>query len=710
MTRRDDGKRKVSIAVLPDTYNTLRMPLRPIACWRLGDGVFRFDHKLIGREAKDEFDAFWAIRERFPRAPVALFGHADPSGDDAYNHTLAAERATAVYAVLNGDPDMWHELFANDADALASLKVMLRSYDVLDPNEQGFGPTTTEAVRAHFDYLGSGRSLEPFDYLEDGLAALQSCSEFNPVVRLAVDDVRNLVDGDYRRIHAANRRVLAYFFEPGTRVGDWWPCPVAGEGHDACPKRFWSDAASRRQPPDSGLMQYWPESASGEPEPPFKASEELFACRFYERLARATTCELVTPTKPRPPEEEEDEDDEVPPDEDGPDEDDKPPPVPPPDPGPSDWEMHLTCSHAPETERTNRFNLGYSTGPDVFEVVAHGGADTIHAHSEPPHLPITWSTKPDAPASGSTTFDVEASKLAEVGLLSIYRAKPREYEIRGRHLGIEQECAIRVYPEDEWKLDFEKIRKPLRTTVGPGLWLWNNVIDKVVPSVEDLEVDFLEADAVSGLMRIAWEEAPFDTGAAFDPDYRAFPHFVFSITGDPVLRFFGELELSIAALLKLKKIKGLLEKLPRKVRDILEGLKGTATTEVLFGGTQRVVVDSPEQELRVGWDAPGKMEFEGSLENSLSLTVEHESTGASGAVAVSLKGSPVLGFIFDPAAERFGLYLEGRVGPLRLEISGEWKGVEPFDPIDQVLFEEEELTRREVVLNAREFRKIFGSA
>ncbi len=119
MKRRDDGKRKVSIAVLPDTYNTIRMPLRPIACWRLGDGVFRFDHKLIGREAKDEFDAFWAIRERLPRAPVALFGHADPTGDDAYNHTLAAERATAVYAVLNGDPDMWYELFAGDADALA---------------------------------------------------------------------------------------------------------------------------------------------------------------------------------------------------------------------------------------------------------------------------------------------------------------------------------------------------------------------------------------------------------------------------------------------------------------------------------------------------------------------------------------------------------------------------------------------------------------
>lgn len=29
---------------------------------------------------------------------------------------------------------------------------------------------------------------------------------------------------------------------------DWWPCPIAGEGHDACPKRFWSDAESRRRP------------------------------------------------------------------------------------------------------------------------------------------------------------------------------------------------------------------------------------------------------------------------------------------------------------------------------------------------------------------------------------------------------------------------------------------------------------------------------
>lgn len=115
---KDDGQRKVSIAVLPETFNVLRTPLRTVGCWRLGDGVFRFDHKLIGRHARDEFDEFWKVREKYPTAPIALFGHTDPSGEDDYNHTLAHERAQAVYGVLNADPDMWFELFSSDEGVL----------------------------------------------------------------------------------------------------------------------------------------------------------------------------------------------------------------------------------------------------------------------------------------------------------------------------------------------------------------------------------------------------------------------------------------------------------------------------------------------------------------------------------------------------------------------------------------------------------------
>jgi hypothetical protein len=698
---RDEGKRQVSIAILPDSVNTIRLPLKPTACWRLGDGVFRFDHKLIGREAKDEFDEFWSIRERRPRSPIALFGHADPTGDDEYNHTLAAERATAVYAVLNADPDMWHELFANDSEALASLKLVLRSYDQFDPDEEGFGPATAEAVRAHFDYLGSGRKLEPYDYLEDGLAALQSCSEFNPVLRMAVGEVGDLVEGDHRRIHSANRRVVAYFFEPGTRVGDWWPCPVAGAGHDTCPKRFWSDAESRRKPPSSGFVQYWPAHARGEPEAPFVATEEVFACRFYERLARATSCELVRPPRPRPPKKKKDDDKEK--------GGGTTPPTPPPDPRPVSWDMHVTCSHAPEEERTNKWNLGVTSGTDAFEVV---GADTIHAHSEPPHLPITWSTKSDAPeseiTSGSTTFDVKPPELAKVTALSIYRAKPKEYILWGNHIGITRACTVRAYPPDEWRLDFEKIREPIRKILGPGLFAWNEIVELFVPAIENLDVKFLEADAVAGLMRIAWEEAPFDTGEAADPDFRAFPHFVFALKGEPVLLFGGELELSITALLKIKKLKKLYEKLPKKLRAILEVVKAMGSTEITFGGTQRVVIDSPDQDLRIGWDGPGKMEFEGSIENTLTATVEHEESEVAGNIAISVKGSPVLGFVFDPAAERFGIYLKGTIGPVHFKLSGEWKGVEPFDPIDEVVYEEEKLKRRELLLPVKQFREIFG--
>ncbi len=531
------------------------------------------------------------------------------------------------------------------------------------------------------------------------------------MVRIAVADVHRLVEGDHRRIHAANRRVLAYFFEPGTRVGDWWPCPVAGEGHDACPKRFWSDAESRRQPPLSGFVQYWPEIARGEPEPPYEASEKLFACRFYERLARATACELVNPVKPRPPDEDEEEEEEDEEEEEE-DDDDDPPPIRPPGPGPSDWEMHLTCGHAPESERTNRFNLGYGSGPDIFEVVAHGGADTIHVHSEPPHLPITWSTKSDSiegeAPSGSTTFDVEAPKLAKVGLMSVYRAKPREYEVRGSHLGKEHECTIRAYPPDEWKLDFEKIRRPLRNTIGPALWVWNNVIDKLVPGIDELGVKAFDKGTTSGLMRIAWEEAPFDTGGAGDPDFRAFPHFVFELSGEPLIEVGGKLELSIPALFKLKKLKSIYEKAPKWLRDIVESVEAAGEVELTFGGTQRVVVDSPDGSLRIGPDGPGKMEFEGSQVNTYSGKIGHEEYDVSGEFAISLGASPTLGVIFDPEAEVFGLYIEGKVGPITLSLSAEWKGQEPFDPIEVELVEAKELKRRYFALSAATFREYFG--
>lgn len=115
----------VLVAPIPEEdkakkFNTVRPHLVPIGCLRLHKTGFEFDSSFVGRSAELRFVAFaklmQALRkqddqdpQRFP--PCAVFGHADPTGQDAYNKTLAGRRALAVYAVLVRDGDIWNELF-----------------------------------------------------------------------------------------------------------------------------------------------------------------------------------------------------------------------------------------------------------------------------------------------------------------------------------------------------------------------------------------------------------------------------------------------------------------------------------------------------------------------------------------------------------------------------------------------------------------------
>lgn len=133
--------RHLSIAVKDGTLNRIRVPLQVVACWHLGDGAFDFDEKFVGVEAKAAFDEFFAIRDANPDAPVALFGHTDVSGKDDYNHQLGAQRAQAVLGVLNNDPDLWFDLFAEDRESLQHLKAGLAEagHEGL-AGESGFGP------------------------------------------------------------------------------------------------------------------------------------------------------------------------------------------------------------------------------------------------------------------------------------------------------------------------------------------------------------------------------------------------------------------------------------------------------------------------------------------------------------------------------------------------------------------------------------------
>jgi hypothetical protein len=85
--------------------------LEPIGCWRLDDPRFHFDSSFLLPESREEFAALGKLHQLMPDAPITVFGHADPVGNDEYNKRLSGRRAEAVYAVITRSPAMWEALY-----------------------------------------------------------------------------------------------------------------------------------------------------------------------------------------------------------------------------------------------------------------------------------------------------------------------------------------------------------------------------------------------------------------------------------------------------------------------------------------------------------------------------------------------------------------------------------------------------------------------
>ncbi len=663
----DEAPRKVSLAVRPDTLNRLRMPLQTVACWRLGDGVFRFDHKLIGPEAKPMFAEFWAIRDQHPNAPIALFGHADIKGDDDYNHRLAAERAQAVYGVLNCSPDMWFELFEDDPAALASLAVILRDYGLAHA-EKVFGPATREAVGRYMTHLGGGRRLEPFDYLDDGLHAMQSCSELNPVVRPSRDLLDRLSSSERAKLEAVNRRVVAYFFDPGTYVGDRWPCPVAGAGVDGCRSRLWSDTGTRRATPRK-LLQYWPPGFSGRPAEPFVASQSTFACRFYDRIARGRGCERVDPWRPPAPD---------PPD----------PPVPPtsvdpviPEPpvvDPVVWMLRMSCEHE---GHVNRRSI-YGAGKDLLQVVPASDGDNV-AMAAIPETTVEWSLP-----GGKTLSTVGCAwRVPEVVAVDpkpwdLLDWKPTKYLVVARKDGVAQECTIEAYPHVQYFFDFETVREALRDKLWKyPLLAWNAIGDLVA---DDFELRFLEKGDFGGHLKLQWREHPDQDSGTID--YRAYLGYWFSLYASPLARCDATMSISLEKIFNyLRKFPGarrVLDKLPTKVVKALHSASIKGRMQIEGGGHHKIMVDEPGRAIPpIGTEDSGAstVEFDVSFVWSgagvidINKLVGEDETGDYGAVSISIgaRMDATMGLIADLDERRLGMYLEADFGGVEVSMTFE---------------------------------------
>src|SRR6266446_7275912 len=84
-------------------FNTIRPTIIPFACWRADDLRFEFDSSIVRPEIADEMKhLFWLVSQH-PGCPLAVFGHADPVGNDDYNKTLSGRRAMVIYAMLTRD-------------------------------------------------------------------------------------------------------------------------------------------------------------------------------------------------------------------------------------------------------------------------------------------------------------------------------------------------------------------------------------------------------------------------------------------------------------------------------------------------------------------------------------------------------------------------------------------------------------------------------
>src|SRR5450432_1261264 len=78
-----------------DQKNAFRPAFFPVACWGVREILFSFDSSFVGPRIREHIGELVQLRKRHPGAPLSVFGHADPVGDDDYNKQLSGRRAQA---------------------------------------------------------------------------------------------------------------------------------------------------------------------------------------------------------------------------------------------------------------------------------------------------------------------------------------------------------------------------------------------------------------------------------------------------------------------------------------------------------------------------------------------------------------------------------------------------------------------------------------
>src|SRR5262249_27940689 len=148
-------------------HNTIKGGIIPIACWRVEDFRFAFDSSVVAPEIATELKLLAQLvrthsptskSEGKPGHPLSVFGHTDPTGDDDYNKQLSGRRATAIYALLKSDKNLWeklfHQPFGNDKWGTKAMEVMLDTVSPAPP-----GQTNHEQAVEHDRNAGKRKEL-----------------------------------------------------------------------------------------------------------------------------------------------------------------------------------------------------------------------------------------------------------------------------------------------------------------------------------------------------------------------------------------------------------------------------------------------------------------------------------------------------------------------------------------------------------------------
>jgi hypothetical protein len=316
-------------------FNTARLRLLPVACFRIDDVRFKFDSSFVLPEIQAEMNAFVDLRKndlRVQGAPISIFGHADPTfqGDfeldapthqpgDSYNKVLSGRRAIAIYALLIRDAAIWNSLFTNhfggDVWGEASIRIAL---DQTDPANSSSNPDpgasdsarnakirdiandTSQRQQLFLKYMNALCGDLKLDKARDFLARgagpdhkgdVQGCSRFNPLLifaqekesqfKEAAQDKNEGVLVTRNADNSLNRRVMILIFRKGSQVlPAKWPCPAVNEPVAGCIKRFFSDGDRRRSTHLPGTDKK------------FDDTHDTFACRFYQRISDNSPCDL----------------------------------------------------------------------------------------------------------------------------------------------------------------------------------------------------------------------------------------------------------------------------------------------------------------------------------------------------------------------------------------------------------------------------------